>query len=887
VESFLHSSQKGFAHILLIVAAVGVVVFVLVLGLAPFRNNLLTALYQKKSSFAAGGPAVSNITIGSAMVKAYEKEEIKFDVATNSQYPFMAYDTSPPPGVTAGLGVTVEGVFTANGKTWKQPAFYMTETVKNGSGSSMYFTETGKKYWVLRFSPQEVGTYQVTINATDSSGTSSTNAGSFTATAATKKGFIKVSQDDSRYFEFSNGDLFYPIGPANLDSNNSYAGYKDNGPNLERPWMGGLGVYSTNWARWKSSGENLGNEGIMTRLNWQEKLPGHDLSYELFYPTGDRFWIGTWLDDAFGPRVVSGKKYSVKFVYKTANLAGPRVAGQPFGLTVKTSDYAPWGNPGSDTFDSSLRGTNTQIIVPHVTSNQNWTTVNTTFTSNANRTNLYVYLDNVTAGNAYIDELSIRECVDTSCTNLGGEIVRNPRADEHLFIEQRPAAFIDWQLDQGEQNGVFFKYVVHDKNDWIQNHLKADGSWTATGDGYYQDENTKARWLLRQWYRYIAARWGYSTSVHSWELNNEGAPNEEAPGTSSHWRTAQAFAKFMHDNDVHRHLATTSFWCCWRPAFWGNKTAFPDIDYADLHMYTSNPDGIAPVTDYDMALWTYNTSLSVYNNGYPTGQKGVGKPIMRGETGTSGVAYDLMKNPNPGVWYHNLLWGQLNEGAMSDPNYWWGEHFSQINRSAIAKPFWTFIKDLDWNKGGYNAVGATSTNTNLRVFGLKNLTKNKSQIWIQNATHTWKNVMDGTVTAQSGTVTVTMKPSNSYTVESWNTYTGVVSGTQSLSSDATGKLVISINNLSDDVAIKISGPASSTAPSPSIAASPIASSSPVVSPSPVKPGDIDGNNKVDIFDYNILLTNFGQTGSGIQGDLNGSGKVDIFDYNILLTNFGK
>jgi hypothetical protein len=70
-------------------------------------------------------------------------------------------------------------------------------------------------------------------------------------------------------------------------------------------------------------------------------------------------------------------------------------------------------------------------------------------------------------------------------------------------------------------------------------------------------------------------------------------------------------------------------------------------------------------------------------------------------------------------------------------------------------------------------------------------------------------------------------------------------------------------------------------------ASPLPSASPSPSPSPLKPGDLDGNNKVDIFDYNILLTNFGKTGTGILGDLDNSGKVNIFDYNILLTNFGK
>ena len=92
------------------------------------------------------------------------------------------------------------------------------------------------------------------------------------------------------------------------------------------------------------------------------------------------------------------------------------------------------------------------------------------------------------------------------------------------------------------------------------------------------------------------------------------------------------------------------------------------------------------------------------------------------------------------------------------------------------------------------------------------------------------------------------------------------------------------------------GPSGSVVPSPTSAPSipPSPSVSPASTPSPsptpsasAKPGDIDGNNKVDIFDYNILLTNFGRTGVGVPGDLDKNNKVDIFDYNIVLTNFGK
>jgi hypothetical protein len=58
-------------------------------------------------------------------------------------------------------------------------------------------------------------------------------------------------------------------------------------------------------------------------------------------------------------------------------------------------------------------------------------------------------------------------------------------------------------------------------------------------------------------------------------------------------------------------------------------------------------------------------------------------------------------------------------------------------------------------------------------------------------------------------------------------------------------------------------------------------------PSTPKTGDLNSDNAVDILDYNLLVSHFGQTGSGIVGDIDANNKVDIFDYNILVSNFGK
>ena len=69
--------------------------------------------------------------------------------------------------------------------------------------------------------------------------------------------------------------------------------------------------------------------------------------------------------------------------------------------------------------------------------------------------------------------------------------------------------------------------------------------------------------------------------------------------------------------------------------------------------------------------------------------------------------------------------------------------------------------------------------------------------------------------------------------------------------------------------------------------SPTPTRTPTPTPTPTpKPGDLNADGKVDISDYNVLVANFGKTGTNI-ADIYGNKIVDIFDYNALVGNFGK
>jgi len=53
-------------------------------------------------------------------------------------------------------------------------------------------------------------------------------------------------------------------------------------------------------------------------------------------------------------------------------------------------------------------------------------------------------------------------------------------------------------------------------------------------------------------------------------------------------------------------------------------------------------------------------------------------------------------------------------------------------------------------------------------------------------------------------------------------------------------------------------------------------------------GDTDGDNDIDIFDYNLVITDFGKTNDpNTKADLDNDDDVDIFDYNFVVSNFGR
>ncbi|MGE3840921.1 MAG: BACON domain-containing carbohydrate-binding protein, partial [Vicinamibacterales bacterium] len=168
----------------------------------------VAALQARQLTF--GAPDVSP----GPQVPLFGKLEIAFDIsgstATNPQWPF---DLSPPSGVPAGAGISVDAEFTdPKGNRFVQPAFYSQEYRDEVRDGRDWHLPTGVFRWKVRFSPNREGRWQFRLRAKDRGGVAESAWSSVLVVPSASKGFIKVSADDPRYFEFDDGSGFFGTG---------------------------------------------------------------------------------------------------------------------------------------------------------------------------------------------------------------------------------------------------------------------------------------------------------------------------------------------------------------------------------------------------------------------------------------------------------------------------------------------------------------------------------------------------------------------------------------------------------------------------------------------------------------------------------------------------
>ncbi len=541
---------------------------------------------------AHAAPSVGAVTSSDAGhgVGRYDKWELTFAVSTSALNPDLPYDPTVPayannlkPDEDARRGVSVDCLLLPPGQTeWGralvQPAFLYrryarTPPPPNGDPHPPIETliADAPDAWKVRFAPTRLGTWQYKIRVTDSGGTAAYGPQAFQCTASKIKGFVRVAPADRRYLQFDSG------GSANLIGHNLF--------------VNGYDAYKTSLDQIAA-----GNASTLIRL-WIAARSGQEIIGGFANSNGGRGWILDAMNGKSVSQLTTDDAHSGRFSIRTPAGGGliskyvPLKSGQRYTFSAWVKPQGAITGLNMTTEDSAGYTNHRETIVP-VSPGVGWT-----------RVHVPIDADNPQNGAAYADTIKLWplgegalliDDVQVTDDATGKDMVEIGDFERHVHPNQRQSWLLDFFVEYARAHNQFLRLNALENDDSVFCDVGADGRNAAHDDanffGASNDPNADLpvrRWQ-RYYARYLAARWGYATSVAEWEFCNEGPLFN-----GNHYAAAQNFARAIHSWGAEgRRLASTSFWqnssgTSYPADFYQNKTLYPDIDYADIHYYPS------------------------------------------------------------------------------------------------------------------------------------------------------------------------------------------------------------------------------------------------------------------------------------------------------------
>jgi hypothetical protein len=379
----------------------------------------------------------------------------------------------------------------------------------------------------------------------------------------------------------------------------------------------------------------------------------------------------------------------------------------------------------------------------------------------------------------------------------------------------------------------------------VLNRIQTDGStgpWGDCGWGtcpthFYSDEGQSARWYELAYARYFAARWSYSTALHSIELANENLINDGVDGNV--YDASFAIVAQVKSLSSRELLASNSFWGWWVAPFWTDPARGDLVDYSDQHWYADQegsgcePSGTcvlisnlwADSAGYARECWRRFVS---YGEAYD-----YEKPIVRGEGGTAasgtGPQHPLIAADPAGTYYHKKLWAHVGSLGYTCDGEWYPRLFveseegrfpnEEQNLYAMFAAYERFMTGEALASGAWKPVGTdlegseriafVAESGETRAWGAQEGTSSRTLLWVDNAGHTWYSVVGGaSVVPASATLTIPgFVPGAGYAVEWWDPYAGpegeAVVAQEVRLARPDGTLVLLVEGLVRDIALKI------------------------------------------------------------------------------------
>jgi hypothetical protein len=253
------------------------------------------------------------------------------------------------------------------------------------------------------------------------------------------------------------------------------------------------------------------------------------------------------------------------------------------------------------------------------------------------------------------------------------------RLDRYVEIAEQNGINIQLCL---QHHGQFSTSTNPDYND--NPYRDAAGGWLSDAAQFFTD--AEAIRYTKNKYRYIVARWGYSTSIFAWELFNEvqytnGWKNNRPSVVKWH----DTMAKYIHSIDPYQHPVTTSS----HGTGFENLWKLPDINLVEDHYYGA--DTIHVFEGTSLMLAKFN------------------KPVLMAEFGLGGNP-EGKHHPEPmgtqlkeGLEMHNGIWAAFF-AKSSGHMWWWDSYIDPCNMYGVYTPLAAYAKNE--NLADYNLVKA-------------------------------------------------------------------------------------------------------------------------------------------------------------------------------------
>ena len=177
------------------------------------------------------------------VVKKFETFTLRFELNRQVDNPFDP----------ANADITCE-VETPSHKKVEHIGFWYQDYDRTDRFTGDELAPIGRPEWRVRITPREVGEYSYALKIRIKEDTISVPARKFLAVASAEKGFVRVSKQNPQFFEFENGDFYYPVG-HNLHSTVDMRCWQQI-LKSEAPAGRGLPMYADFFPKMQAAGEN-------------------------------------------------------------------------------------------------------------------------------------------------------------------------------------------------------------------------------------------------------------------------------------------------------------------------------------------------------------------------------------------------------------------------------------------------------------------------------------------------------------------------------------------------------------------------------------------------------------------------------------------------------